>query len=65
MRSKHQRDCLALCAEVGLTVLGVEQRGRHWAVVCAEGRLFLPLTPSDHRWRRNARAQARRLADAR
>jgi len=60
---KHRRDCLSLCADAGLTVLGVEPRGRHWAVVCEEGRVFMPCTPSDRRWRRNALAQARRMAD--
>ena len=61
--NKHRRDCVALCAGAGLTVLGVEQRGRHWAVVCAEGRVIMPSTPSDFRWRRNARAFARRLVE--
>ena len=59
---RHRRECLDLCAEAGLTVLGIEARGRHWAVVCAEGRMFMPCTPSDRRWWRNARAQARRMA---
>ena len=62
---KHRRDCLDLCAEAGLTILGIEERGRHWAVLCAEGRLFLPSTPGDRRWRMNARATARRLAAGR
>ena len=60
--SKHLRECIALCASAGLTVLGVEDRGRHLAVNCVEGRLVMPCTPSDWRWRRNARALARRMA---
>ncbi len=63
--SKHRRDCLNLCKDTGLTVLGVEERGRHWAVRCVEGILFCPCTPSDRRWRLNMRAQARRLAQGR
>ncbi|MDP2738983.1 MAG: hypothetical protein Q8O82_09885 [Pseudorhodobacter sp.] len=62
---KHHRDCMSLCASAGLTVLGAEQRGHHWAVVCAEGRVFMPSTPSDWRWRRNALAIARRMAEGR
>ena len=60
--NKHYRDCVSLCREGGLTVVGSEQRGRHWAVVCAEGRVFFPCTPSDWRWRHNARSVVRRIA---
>ncbi len=61
MSNKHRRDCIALCTEAGLNVLGIENRGRHIAVVCLEGSIFMPCTPSDHRWRLNARAFARRM----
>lgn len=60
--NKHNRDCLNLCREAGLRVIGSEPRGCHWAVVCEEGRMFFPKTPSDWRWRNNARSVARRLA---
>ena len=62
MSNKHRRDCVTLCAEAGLNVVGTENRGRHFAVVCSEGLVFMPCTPSDYRWRENARALARRLA---
>jgi hypothetical protein len=60
--SKHRRDCLSICRDAGLTVIGIEERGRHWAVRCAEGHVFMPNTPSDWRWRQNARAVAKRKA---
>jgi len=62
---KHRHDCLNLCMDAGLTVLGVDVRGRHLKVRCVEGFLTFPCTPSDRRWRLNMRAQARRLAWAR
>ena len=62
---KHHRDCRAICEDAGLTVLGIDPRRRHLVVLCDEGPLFMPCTPSDRRWRLNARAQARRLADGR
>jgi hypothetical protein len=46
---KHKRECMALCRQVGLNPLHVEHRGKHLAVVCTEGRLFCPCTPSDFR----------------
>lgn len=61
--NKHRRDCIRLCQQEGLTVHGIEHRGKHWAVVCAEGSLIFPCTPSDgRRWRCNMQAVARRLA---
>jgi hypothetical protein len=60
--SKHRRDCVALCIDAGLNVLGVDDRGRHLTILCTEGRVVMPYTPGDWRWRRNARAQARRMA---
>ena len=61
MSSKHRRDCVAVCLEAGLNVLQIENRGVHIAVVCSEGRIFMPCTPSDHRWRKNAYSVARRM----
>lgn len=59
---KHRRDCRSLCEANGLTVLRVEHRAKHLAVICAEGMVIMPGTPSDQRWRHNAAAQARRMA---
>jgi hypothetical protein len=61
MTKKHRRHCVLLCREVGLNPVGVEQRGKHWAIVCREGKVFCPCTPSDHRFRHNFRAAAKRL----
>jgi predicted RNase H-like nuclease len=61
MTRKHERECIDICQDVGLTVLTVERRKRHMAVHCEEGFLVFPSTPSDHRWRLNMRATARRL----
>jgi hypothetical protein len=60
--SKHRRDCVHICEEVGLDVARVEYRSRHLAVHTTKGFLIFPGTPSNHRWRANMRAQARRLA---
>jgi hypothetical protein len=60
--NKHQRDCRSLCEASGLTVLRVEHRAKHLAVVCAEGMVIMPATPSDRRWRQKAAAHARRMA---
>jgi adenosyl cobinamide kinase/adenosyl cobinamide phosphate guanylyltransferase len=58
---KHHRDCRSICENNGLTVLRVEHRSKHLAVVCEEGMIIMPSTPSDRRWRYNASAQARRI----
>lgn len=60
--NKHRRDCISICQDAGLTVLGMEPRRRHLAVRCVEGLVVMPTTPSDHRWRSNARSVARRMA---
>lgn len=60
--NKHIRECRSLCANGGLSILRVENRGKHLAVVCEEGRVFMPSTPSDRRWRYNARSYIRKLA---
>ena len=59
---KHRRDCRTICEANGLNVLHVEHRSKHLAVVCEEGMIIMPSTPSDRRWRHNAAAQARRIA---
>lgn len=62
--NRHYRDCLRVCRAAGLTPRGIEHRGKHFAVVCAEGLVFCPSTPSDRRSRNNLQAFARRLARA-
>ena len=59
---KHKRECQNLCQSNGLTVLRLEHRRKHLAVICAEGMVIMPSTPSDHRWRIKARSHIRRLA---
>ena len=64
MACKHHRDCIAICKSAGLTPIETEFRGKHFAVICMEGPVFMPSTPSDRRWRHNAISFARRLARA-
>jgi|LauGreDrversion2_2_1035103.scaffolds.fasta_scaffold285868_2 hypothetical protein len=59
---KHLRDCRQICTSSGLTVIGLRHRGKHLSVLCAEGEIIMPSTPSDSRWRHNAAAFARRVA---
>lgn len=59
--TKYQRECLSVCRVAGLSPVGVEYRGKHWAVVCTEGKLFCATTPSDYRNLRNLRRSAQRL----
>lgn len=59
---KHLRDCRQICTSSGLTVVGLHHRGKHLSVVCAEGEIIMPSTPSDRRWRHNAASFARRMA---
>lgn len=59
---KHIRECRAICETAGLGVLGIDTHRRHLVVRCVEGSIVMPSTPSDHRWRLNARGFARRLA---
>lgn len=58
---KHRRECQTLCEANGLTVLRVEHRSKHLAVICAEGLVIMPSTPSDRRWRYNAAACIKRM----
>ena len=61
---KHIKDCQRICEAAGLSVLDVEFRGKHMAIICSEGRVFMPNTPGDFRWRYKARSFARRMASA-
>lgn len=60
--TKHERECWRICEGAGLIVGRVEHRGRHLAYHTSGGMLIFPCTPSDWRWQRNMRAQARRLS---
>ena len=59
---KHKRELRRLCEREGLHVGAIAQRGGHLALHTDKGTLFAPSTPSDRRWHRNMRAEARRLA---
>jgi hypothetical protein len=60
--TKHMRECVAICAGVGLQVLDIRVRGKHLHIECGRGvTLTCGCTPSDWRWKRKFRAIARRL----
>jgi hypothetical protein len=59
--TKTEHESIAVCRDVGLTPLQIEYRGKHWAVVCEEGKLFCPATPSDRRYLQNLKRSAKRL----
>lgn len=59
--TKHRRECVRICEDEGLDVVGIENRSRHLALHTSKGVLFCPNTPSDRRWRMNMRAHVRRL----
>ena len=61
---KHIKECRNICNNAGLSVLDVEFRGKHLAIICSEGRVFMPCTPSDFRWRYKAKSVAQRLGAA-
>lgn len=62
--NKHARDCAALCDEAGLTVLKIIY-GKHLKIVCKQGAVVCPSSPSDFRWRKQVRSVARRMAAVR
>lgn len=62
--TRHQRDCVDICRSAGLNPVRIEHRGKHIAVVCVEGKLFCSSTPSDHRFKHNLKADARRMLRA-
>ena len=59
--NKQMRDYRRLCRRAGLHPTSIEHRGKHVAIVCAEGSLICACTPSDWRSSRNLRAIARRM----
>ncbi len=60
--NKHKRDCKRICYEAGLHPIRIEHRRKHLAVICEEGMLICPSTPSDRRFRHNLASFARRMA---
>ena len=60
--SKHERECVNICRGAGLIVLAISMRGKHLKIVCRQGMVVCPCTPSDQRWIKNMRSVARRLA---
>lgn len=59
---KHERECIRLCRSAGLTVLQIAY-GKHLKVVCRQGIIVCPSTPSDQRWMQNLKSVARRVAN--
>ena len=60
--NKHKRHCVRICRKAGLHPICTQQRGKHWAVICEEGMVICPSTPSDRRFRHNLASSARRMA---
>jgi len=58
---KIVREYHKLCRVEGVSLLGIEARGRHYALHFERGFLIAASTPSDHRARHNLRAAIRRL----
>lgn len=58
---KHYQDCISICEAAGLTVSELKRGKKHIKVICAEGFLVMPSTPSDRRWQKNASSVARRM----
>lgn len=50
-----------MCRAEDVALLGIEARGRHYALHFERGFLIAASTPSDHRARLNLRAAIRRL----
>ena len=59
---KHKKECLSICTGAGLAVLGLEHRGKHIRVNTEQGFITMPSTPSDRRWRYNAKSIAKKMA---
>ena len=58
---KHYQECISICQHAGLTVSEVKRSKKHVKVICEEGFIVMPSTPSDRRWQRNASSVARRM----
>lgn len=50
-----------MCRAEGVELLGIEHRGRHFALHFERGLLIAASTPSDRRARHNLRAAIRRM----
>lgn len=62
--NRHHRQCFEICQAAGLQIVTVRNGKHHLKIVCRQGILVFPCTPSDHRWAKNLRATARRMAAA-
>lgn len=58
---KVLREHQQMCRAEDVALLGIEARGRHYALHFERGFLIAASTPSDHRARLNLRAAIRRL----
>jgi len=58
---KVVREYQQMCQAEGAPLLGIEARGRHYALYFERGFLIAASTPSDHRARHYLRAAIRRL----
>lgn len=63
--SKHHRECVRICRKAGLTVTSIRFGGKHLKIICQQGQVVCPCTPSDMRWIKHLRAFAKRLANDR
>ena len=61
---KHERDCVRICSESGLKIRQITY-GKHMKLVCRQGTLVCPKTPSDHRWAKNLASIDRKIANQR
>ena len=60
---KVVREYQQMCRAEDVALLGIEARGRHYALHFERGFLIAAATPSDYRARHNLRAAIRRLHD--
>ena len=62
---KRIREYLKVCRVSGLPVHSYSTKGKHLKIYSESGAIVvLSLSPSDHRWRSNARALVKRIARA-
>jgi len=59
---KHFNNCISICEAAGLTVEQIKRSKKHVKVICQEGFVIMPSTPSDRRWQMNALSAAKKVA---
>ena len=59
---KHFNTCISICEAAGLTVEQIKKSKKHVKVICQEGFVIMPSTPSDRRWQMNAISAAKKVA---